>query len=72
MNLDNEINTLKREAKELLVHITSIGSDPKDEFKIRAIDRIVECIVSASVLEVANLQRQAYESIKDEENESNN
>ena len=72
MDINNEINTLKKEAKELLLHITSIGSTSKDDFKIRAIERIIECIVSAAILEVANLQQQACRSLENESNDSNN
>ena len=72
MNIDNEINTLKKEAKELLVNLISINSAPIDEFKVRMVERIIECIISASILEVANLQHQAYESVKNEKDESRN
>lgn len=52
INLEEEIKTLKMEAAELLVSMPDIPKDISGDVSLR----IIECITSATLLEIAHLE----------------
>lgn len=60
MDINQEIEKLKSEAS---MHLHSLFRIPSDCHS-SAIDRVVECIVSAAILQVAALNQQMVDEIK--------
>ena len=61
MNFENEINKLKNEA----THTLNYFLKPIDDFHERLITRLVECLITASLLTIVEIQTK----VKDDLNE---